>query len=106
MEKVELFRGIIFSAIIAAAFTQNAAAAGKKRTEAPKPKPMQRAIRLDAIPNRYIELPDLQQSVAYYGSNIYERLIGVIQKSGEYALLVGNDDPRSGVALSALAAPP
>ncbi|MBI3543630.1 MAG: S8 family serine peptidase [Deltaproteobacteria bacterium] len=101
-----MFRGIIFPAMMAAAFAQNAAAAGKKRPAPPAPKPMKRALRLDAIPNRFIELPDPQQSVEYYGSNIYERLIGVVEKSGDYAVLVGDDNPRSGVASSALSAAP
>lgn len=99
------YRRILHIFLLAAlALPTNAGAAGKKRTKPEPPQlPMKRAIELFAIQDRYIELPDPKAPVLTYGSNIYERLIGDLMRTRDFAVLVGEDSPRLGLASSSLA---
>jgi hypothetical protein len=67
-------------------------AAGKKR-QPPKPQlGLKRTIELDKIGDRYIEMPDPDEPVRYYGQNIYLELIDHLQHTHDYAVILNSGD--------------
>lgn len=85
-------------------------AAGKKRPEPPQNQALKRGIQLNPIMDRFIELPDPDEPVRYYGRNIYERLTKDLVQTHQYAVLVGPspevlDSNGLALAMNALDAP-
>lgn len=99
-------KSLYWFAALALVFALPARAAGKKRPEPEAPKPMKRAIVLDSIADRYIELPDPAAPVAKYGRNIETELAVSLQKTRDYAVLLGDELGVTSSALSIIESPP
>jgi len=70
------------------------------------PKPMKRVVEIAPIADRFIELPNPQDSMRAYGRNVYLELIDSVQRRHDFAIVV--DQPRlesQSFALTATAAP-
>lgn len=71
-------------------------AAGKKRKEPARPTqpsgPLKRAISLDPIPSRFIELADADAPMRVYGQNIYDELIAELKATDNFVVLLGGRD--------------